>query len=333
MPVAHKPKVQFVLSIDTEEEWDWNGDFPEKEFSLNNVFEIPAFQLFCQDLGVKPTYLVDYAVANDEQCAKILKSIPRERCEIGAHLHPWANPPFFSPITEYLSHVINIPVEGVEAKLKELLQVIETNIGIQPRSFRTGRWGINGTVIKLLEQYDFEVDSSVYPLYHNEYFSCESAPSHNYWPALENTNNEKKEHNIFEIPVTCGFNRSNYVIAQKVHKLLEKRPFTWLKANGFLWHTLLLRKLYLSPELCSGKDMNRLIDNNLSKGNTFFHMYLHSSSLISNVTGLHNELNAREAICQRIAQVIKHLSAKADIEFLTLTEAKQKLTATDNVNA
>jgi GGDEF domain-containing protein len=68
--------------------------------------------------------------------------------------------------------------------------------------------------------------------------------------------------------------------------------------------------------------MNRLIDNKLSNGDSCFHMYLHSSSLIDNVTGLNNEVHAREQICRRISQVITHLSQVADIEFLTLTQAK-----------
>jgi len=332
MSIHYPAKVYFVLSVDTEEEWNWDDSFPEQDFSVSNVFEIPAFQAFCQELGIKPTYLVDYAVANNQECANILRGISNEHHEIGAHLHPWANPPFYSKTTEFSSHVINLPIEQVATKLSKLVTVIEENIGVSPRSFRTGRWGINGEVLQLLEKYNFAVDSSIYPLYRNDYFSCESAPSCHYWPSIENTNKSKTgEHNILEIPVTSGFNRTNYTIAQKLHKLLEKRPFTWLKANGFLWHTLLLRKLYLSPELCSSEDMSRLINNNIKKGDTFFHMYLHSSSLIANVTGLSNEQNARENICKRIAEVIETLSSKTEIEFLTLSQAREKMLEMDNI--
>jgi peptidoglycan/xylan/chitin deacetylase (PgdA/CDA1 family) len=333
MPFIRKPKVQFILSVDTEEEWDWSGSFPYKDFSINNVFEIPAFQLYCEELGIKPTYLVDHAMSNNIESAAILKELPRKHCEIGAHLHPWVNPPFTEKTTEFLSHVINLPIDIVEAKLVELISNIQTNIGVKPTSFRTGRWGINGAVIELLAKYGFEVDSSIYPLYHNNYFSCEAAPTGHYKPNLENTNidDSNQTHDILEIPVSCGFNRSNYSLSQKMHKTFEKRPFSWLKINGVLWHTLLLRKIYLSPELCTSKDMNRLIDNKLKNGDTCFHMYLHSSSLLDNVTGLNNELNARESICQRIGEVIHYLSLVADIEFLSLTEAKSKLTTLENV--
>lgn len=325
-----KPSVTFILSVDTEEEWDWSGPFPEKDFSVKNVYEIPAFQLFCQELGIKPTYLVDYAIANDPKGAEILKNIHHEHCEIGAHLHPWANPPFYGETSEYSSHVINLPLEQVEAKLTELTRVITENIGCQPKSFRTGRWGINGDVLKLIHASGIETDSSIYPLYHHQYFSCESAPSQQYWPDFSDTNKNSSQRDIFEIPVTCGFNRSNYRLAQKLHKILESAPFTWLRANSVLWHSLLLRKLYLSPELCSANDMNRLINTALKRQENVFHMYLHSSSLIDNTTGLNNEHNARENICQRIAQVIKHLQQHANIEFCTLSQARKKLTAKES---
>jgi len=330
MALLDRPKVQFILSVDTEEEWDWSGPFPDKNFSVDNVFEIPAFQLYCQELSIKPTYLVDHAVSNNVESAAILRELPSKHCEIGAHLHPWVNPPFTEKTTEFLSHVINLPIDIVEAKLDELISSIQTNIGVKPTSFRTGRWGVNGAVIELLAKYQFEVDSSIYPLYHNDYFTCETAPIKQYYPSLANTNihDKKQKH---KIPVSCGFNRSNYSLAQKMHRLFETRPFSWLKMNGVLWHTLLLRKIYLSPELCTSKDMNRLIDNKLKNDDSCFHMYLHSSSLLTDVTGLNNELNARENICQRISEVVHHLSRVADVEFVTLTEAKSKLTTLENV--
>lgn len=321
-----KPSVTFILSVDTEEEWDWSGSFPNSDFSVTNVGEIPAFQAFCQELYIKPTYLVDYAVANNEQSAKILKSINHEHCEIGAHLHPWANPPFYNETNEYSSHVINLPIEHVAEKLKALIEVIQKNLGCKPKTFRTGRWGINGDVLKLLHKNGINTDSSVYPLYNHQYFSCETAPTEHYWPSFSDTNNIGKQRDILEIPVTCGFNRTNYFLAQKTHKLLESRPFTWLRANSILWHSLLLRKLYLSPELCSANDMKRLINTSLKRKQGVFHMYLHSSSLIDNTTGLNNEINARENICQRIAQVIEHLQKHANVEFCTLSQARQKFT-------
>ena len=324
--VQQKPKILFTLTVDTEEEWDWSSEFPDKNFSVDNIQELPAFQNHCQNLGVKPTYLVDYAVADNVESAAVLKSFPASSCEIGAHLHPWANPPFFNENTEYLSHVINLPIGQVKQKLEKLIKVIETNVGVSPKSFRTGRWGINSQVLSLLAEHGIEVDTSVYPFYKNEYFSCENAPSQWYWPSFENSDEAGEQRNIIEIPVTCGFNRSNYYLSQLCHKIMESSPFSSLRLNGLLWHTLLLRKLYLSPELCSAADMKRLIKMELKRKQPVLHMYLHSSSLLTGVTGLNNESNAREAISRRISATIQFLKEQADVTFCTLSEAKSLLT-------
>lgn len=321
-----KKNVLFILSVDTEEEWDWSGPFPKKNLSVENVNELPAFQSFCQEYGIKPTYLVDYAVSDNIHSAEILKAFNKESCEIGAHLHPWANPPFENETNEFSSHVINLDIEYVEKKLKQLIHSIKSNIGYSPKSFRTGRWGINGEVLQLLNKYEINVDTSIYPLYNNEFFSCESAPIKHYWPDYSNTNQEGSQREILEIPVTVGFNRSNFKLWQKLHKIMESKPFSLLRLNGIFWHTKILRKLYLSPELCSGNEMVSLIDTSLTKGQTVFHMYLHSSSLLENVTGLSDQVNAREYICQQIGIALSHLESKANVTFCTMSEARNILT-------
>ena len=323
-----KANVIFILSVDTEEEWDWSGPFPNKDFSVGNVNELPAFQTFCQELGIKPTYLVDYAVSNNPHSASVLKALNKEYCEIGAHLHPWANPPFHGETDEFSSHVINLPIDLVEGKLKLLVSSIQTNIGCSPKAFRTGRWGINGEVLKLLQAYNFDLDTSIYPLYKNEFFSCESAPSQEYWPDYSNTNTKGQQREILEIPVTVGFNRSHYSLWQKLHRLMELKPFSWLRLNGIFWHTKILRKLYLSPELCSGKEMVTLIDTSLNKQQKILHMYLHSSSLLENVTGLSDQANAREHICQQMQIAVEHLKTKANVTFCTMSEARNLLQVT-----
>lgn len=331
MQLMSKPII-FILSVDTEEEWNWAGPFPNENFSVENVNEIPAFQSFCQELGIKPTYFVDYAVANNPLASSTLKQLNKNNCEIGAHLHPWANPPFYNETSEESSHVVNLPIEHVKEKLQMLKQEIITKIGQEPKSFRTGRWGISGEILQLLQDEGINVDSSIYPFFYNDYFSCENALTTPYWPSYHDTNAKGEQNQIFEIPVTVGFNRSSSHLWQKLHKKFEKPPFTWFRINGILWHTNILRKLYLSPELCSVKDMIALADKNINDGNTVLHMYLHSSSLIENVTGLSSQANARESMCNRIDSVIKHLTSKYEnIRFCTISEAKQSITTYSSI--
>ena len=321
-----KKSVLFILSVDTEEEWDWTGPFPSENFSVDNVNEIPAFQTFCQELGIKPTYFVDYAVANNKHSANILKELNSNYCEIGAHLHPWANPPFYHEANDESSHIINLPIDNVEQKLNLLISKISDEFNVEVKSFRSGRWGINGEILQLLHHKGIDIDSSIYPLYKTKYFSCEKAPNKPYWPDFENPNFKGKQRDILEIPVTVSFNRSKNQLNQELHKLFEYKPFSWLRVNGILWHTKLLRKLYLCPELCTGNDMKMLIDTQLSKGQDVFHMYLHSSSLLENVTGLSCSENTREYLCQQIKIAVEYLAKKSNITFCTISEARNILT-------
>jgi hypothetical protein len=321
-----KKSILFILTVDTEEEWDWNGPFPNENFSVKNIYELPAFQNFCQNLGIKPTYFIDYPVADDPNAIDIFKQFNSNYFEIGAHLHPWANPPFFNETSESSSHIINLPLNHVEQKLDKLLNKLEDNLNCTPTSFRSGRWGINGEILDLLYDKGINIDSSVYPLYKSEYFSCEQASNSPFWPSFNNTNQPGEQRDIFEIPVTVSFNRGDNIICQEIHKLFARKPFSWLRFNGILWHTKLLRKLYLCPELCTGNDMKMLIDTQLSKGQDVFHMYLHSSSLLENVTGLSCSENTREYLCQQIKIAVEHLAKKTDITFCTISEARNILT-------
>lgn len=318
----HKPDVLFILTIDTEEEWLWEDEFPSENCSVKNVERLPDFQAFCEQQHIRPTYFVDYAVAQDVTGMSVLKRfVENNKAEVGAHLHPWCNPPFFGKTTEAESHVINLPTVQVEQKLDTLTDIIRKNIGVAPRSFRSGRWGINGETMARLAARGYQVDSSVYPFYRNEFFTCEGAPTFPYWPSLTDPLQPSAQREIMEIPVSAGFNIANFDLGEKVHNTLSSPSLAWTKSIGVLWHSHLLRKIYLSPELTESADMNALIDSCLHNHHPVIHMYLHSSSLIDGATGLLNVDDAFSRICQRIASSLDHLKAKANIRFCTISEA------------
>jgi hypothetical protein len=318
-----KQDVLFVLTIDTEEEWLWDDEFPQHDCSVKNVAKLPDFQTFCASLGIRPTYFVDYAIANDATGSKILSQFAKENAaEIGAHLHPWCNPPYFGKTTEAESHVINLPIEQVEQKLDTLTDIIYQNIGVHPQSFRSGRWGINGQTLSLLASKGYKVDSSVYPFYKNDFFSCLGAPGYPYFPSFENALSPSSQRSLLELPVSAGFNIKNFKLGENIHDTLSQPPFSWVKSIGVLWHSKLLRKIYLSPELTKSEDMTTLVDQCLAKRHPVVHMYLHSSSLIDGATGLLNVEDAFTRICKRIENLVSHLETKANVRFCTISEAK-----------
>ena len=317
-----KPKVKFVISVDTEEEWDWSGPFPQNNFSVENIKLVPIFQEFCQKNGLRPTYFVDHAVAVDTESADILRQpLKQQQCEIAAHLHPWCNPPYYGVTGEKESHVVNLPLRVVEEKLRELTECITHSFDVKPRAFRTGRWGISGEVLALLTQYGYDIDSSVYPYYTHKYFSCQGAPLSPYWPSFDNVTKCSDQRKIIEVPVTVGFNWKNFDKANAFYERLSKSSAAKFKAVGLAWYLRLLRKHYLCPELSTAEEMIELIDNLMAQKQPIMHMYLHSSSFLTGVTGFVKSDDPLTTMLERIRGVIEHLKKTADVEFCTISEA------------
>lgn len=321
--MKNKTDLVFLLSVDTEEEWDWEGPFPEGEFSVENLHMLPEFQAFCTNRGIRPCYFVDYAAAAGiEQTSQFVEQVKNNECELGAHLHPWANPPFFDKPTESNSHVVNLPIEQVSDKLDALMELFAERFSYQPKSFRTGRWGISPQIMDLLWSRGFEVDSSVYPFYQNEFFSCQGSPTLPYWPSEQDVLSIGQQQNILELPVTVGFNRRPFAKANQVHQALDTPGLQTLKANALMWHSHLLRKIYMSPEVTEAQDMITLAENAIKENAPLIHMYFHSSNLISNGTGFFKAEKPFETICERISEVLAHLEKQHNLVFMTLSEAK-----------
>jgi hypothetical protein len=314
--------VLFVLSVDTEEEWDWSGPFPQQDFSVSNVGKLTHFQEMCDENGIRPTYFVDYAVADNAASVVILKSfLAKNCCEIGAHLHPWCNPPFFGHIGEEESNVVNLPIEQVEQKLVALINRLVEQFGIAPRSFRTGRWGIDGKVMQLLIKQGFNIDSSVYPYYRNKFYSSYETPNLPYWPNLNNPLVANNQRSIYEFPITSGFNHSNFELCEKFYQLLSHSTINWSRLVGIAWQTRLLRKSCLSPELFEVDEMLNLCRVAIKKNYPVLHMFMHSSCLIDNNNSLVGKHNAYEYISGAIKQVVTQLQKEFDIQFCTISEA------------
>ncbi|GLR70925.1 polysaccharide deacetylase family protein [Agaribacter marinus] len=321
--MTNKTDLVFILSVDTEEEWDWNGPFPEKDFSVENLHALPQFQQFCMRLGIRPCYFVDYAAAKGlDPSSEFMQLVQKNTCELGAHLHPWANPPIFEKPTEENSHVVNLPLTQVEQKLDALMQVFAEKFEYRPRAFRTGRWGISAEIMDLLWSRGFTVDSSVYPFYENEYFSCQGSPTLPYWPATSDVLSCGEQRNILEMPVTVGFNRQPFELANKINRTLDSPNLQKVKANAILWHSKLLRKIYMSPEVTSSSNMISLCDSVDTQKQPIIHMYLHSSNLIQSGTGVMDSEEPYALITRRIKNVIEHLKKQHNVTFMTLSEAK-----------
>lgn len=316
----------FILSVDTEEEWDWEGPFPHDEISVENIQKLPKFQKSMAEIGIKPTYFLDYAVIENDDSRAVLQNLLAEYPDIeyGAHLHPWVTPPASATLSEEESHIVNLPIDLVRQQLDTLVSAIETNFGRAPTSFRSGRWGINDNILNYLIEKGFTVDSSVYPYYKNKWFSCEDDTS---VPTWKTPNTHAPDKKIFELPVTVGFNRKDYAASNKWFKTLEQAPLKYAHPIGLLWKTNLLKKIYLSPELSNSNDMIQLCQTALENDYPVIHMYMHSSSLLPGISQYVKTRGDKEKLIHRIERVLNYLNTHCDVRVCTISEAADTLTA------
>lgn len=321
-------KPLFILTVDTEEEWDWTRDFPRPPFSTQNIEQIPDFQSFCKELDVRPTYFTDYAVVDNDEHAQILKHyFDAGECDIGAHLHPWATPPFEETVNETNSHAVNLPLELFQRKISVLTDKLETTFGHHPYSYRAGRWGINNAHLKILHEHGYRIDSSVRPYYRDQHFSYAKAPTSPYWPSSDDAMKETYETpGIFEVPATSGYNFSNFEQLDKLHEKLSTPPLNRLRLIGILWRLHLLRKITITPEDTDHADICRCIDACINRGDKVINMFFHSSDLLPGCTQYVQSDEDKISFIDTIKRCVEHLRSRHDAQMTTMREIRQQLT-------
>ncbi len=154
----------FVITLDTEPDNEWGR--PPVATTQNARF-VPRFHELCVRLGFKITYLLTLEMAEDPFLRDYLQ--PRLRageCEIGAHLHPWNTPPLVPATEDDMKHhpyPYEYPLDIQRLKLQALVDAIGHHYGVQPVSYKAGRWGLDGPHAVLLDEMGFRADTSVCP--------------------------------------------------------------------------------------------------------------------------------------------------------------------------
>ena len=156
--------MQFIITIDTEGDNQWDPALPP---GTENIKFVPRFQELCDRYRFPPTYLCTYEVVDSTAFDDVLLPLPAAgRAEIGAHLHPWTNPPFSEwdrSETTY-AYPSELPAPVFSKKLEALTALLTKKLGAPPRSYRAGRWGLSAAHIPVLIELGYIVDCSVTPL-------------------------------------------------------------------------------------------------------------------------------------------------------------------------
>lgn len=153
---------RFAVFVDTEEEFDWNAPFRRDGWGTSAIAALPAAHARFRESGAAVTYVVDHPVASDPAAVDALRAIAEDaRAEIGAHLHPWVNPPFIETVSGPNSFAGNLPRALEAAKLDALGRTLTAALGRAPRIYRAGRYGIGPNTHALLAERGYRIDASI----------------------------------------------------------------------------------------------------------------------------------------------------------------------------
>lgn len=262
---------RFMLTVDTEEEFDWGAPKGRSNHSTDSIAELRKFQQFCEGHGVVPLYLVDHPIAASQVAGEVLGEAARAgRCEIGLHLHPWVNPPFLEELSEFNSYAGNLAPDLEREKFLRLRERIEQTFGVAPISYRAGRYGTGPHTAAILQEAGFAVDSSVRPLFD---YSASGAP--NYWHHPLRPYWLDHPGGLMELPLTTVFWGPLRKQARWFYPLLWRAP----RLRGALSKFGLLERIPLTPEGISSEEALRGIDIALDDGLPLLMFSFHSPSL------------------------------------------------------
>ncbi|WP_338240408.1 polysaccharide deacetylase family protein [Aurantiacibacter hainanensis] len=262
---------RFLLTVDTEEDFDWDRPLARDSHDTRHVSQLGKFQQFCENEDVVPVYLVDWPIANSQTAAQILREpLIDGRAEIGVQLHPWVNPPFQEEVTQHNSFAGNLPPDLEDRKIGMLREAIEKNFGLAPLIYRAGRYGLGRHTAASLERHGIAIDTSVRPLF--DYSSAGGPdyrfhPRHPYWIDDDRT--------LLELPLTSSY----WGMLRQQGGLIYPRLWRVPSMRGVLARLGLLERVPLTPEGVSVEEAIRGIDIALDDGLPLLVLSFHSPSL------------------------------------------------------
>lgn len=319
--------MKFILSIDTEGDNQWDHG---RELTVENIKFVPRFQELCEKYSIKPTYLVTSEVCEDTFAKEIFTDyLLKDKAEIGTHLHSWTTPPFLDQVgfryndpnhafaTEFSENLIN-------EKVKNLTNQIETSFGKRPLSFRSGRFGFNETLARILTDNSYLVDSSVTP--YTSWSVHKGIPDGKGGPDFVDKTPFPYNYNfhngsLLEIPVTILPTR----FPLKTNKTLARYYFRNVDNSLFLrlFRKLLYsnQPLWLRPHRWMDIDkFDELINEAMTIKLPYLVMMFHSSELMPGSSIYRTDKDSIEKLYD-LLECFFVLLNKENISSVTLTEA------------
>lgn len=272
----------FTMTIDTEEEWDWDSGWPCRNLSVENIGHLPKFQRLCSRHGVATTYFTDQAVFDNAGSRQILLEVARQKnVEIGMHIHPWNTPPFDPdlPVNSRDTFIHNLQPEVIIAKLENVYRRFVDN-GLKPTSFRGGRYSCGPVVQGFLRDKGFLADASVVPY---TTWKDPGAPDYRHRDLYPVRLPPRRggDQPLWEIPLTLGFTRRPYHFWRRAFSCIENSWLSKLRLIGIAERVGLVRRVWLNFEQALGRNMLPFLRKLRHMNLPCVCLTVHSSSLMA----------------------------------------------------
>ncbi|MBI4881007.1 MAG: WalW protein [Planctomycetes bacterium] len=275
---ASAPREQpprLIVLIAVEEEFDWRAGFQRSATAVTHLADLEKSLSLFESRGVKPTGLLTYPVVEAAGSSGPLHEIARSgRMDLGAHLHPWVTPPFTEELSRGNSFPGNLPAALEEAKVAAIRARIEESLGLRPRIYQAGRYGLGPNTYSILVRHGFLVSMSASPPFD---FRAEGGPDFSAAQATPSWVGPEKT--LLELPVTGGFVGRAGRGAAALYRLAKARRWRFARLPALFARAGLVERMRLSPEGHSAEDLRRLTLALRARGVDVFTLSFHSPSL------------------------------------------------------
>jgi len=307
--------MKLVVTIDVEEEGLFQDRYEPKAVSVDNVRHLARLDGVVRHWGIRPTLLVTHAVASHRPHHEVLLNL-RDRwgAEIGAHLHHWNTPPLESlphpdPVPSEL-----IPTRLLQEKMESLFRALG-DMGVEPSSFRMGRFNIGPRMLSVLEGTRIQVDSSICPT--RKYYGGPDhlfAPEDPYFPDPADLRRAGSSR-ILEVPLTV------LPLTRRLGRFLGRMDGRSLFPDAWIaWFSKNLGSFPAQPVWTGLNRLKIAAMIHRSRGGQVLTIFFHSSEIMAGGSPYHRTEEEVDRFLKRLDSFFAWLRQELSVESLTLSE-------------
>ena len=294
-PLTPENKPRLITVVDTEEEFDWSKPFSRQTTSVQHMRSIDRLQTVAESHGVRPVYVVDYPVVSQQQAWQPLRQFLKQgRASIGAHLHPWVNPPFEECLSARNSYHGNLDRDLEFRKLATLTARIQQTFDLDPVTYKAGRYGIGANTYAILSGLGYKIDLSPAPP-----LDCSGDGGPDF---------SRMDCEPFQDPATglvvapgsgafCGWWPGD---RESAHRWATSAWRAKLHANALLNRSGAVQRLWLTPEAFDLPELIAITKYLLNQGHRLFVISLHSPTVMPGGTPFGRTEQEVQAVLSRL---------------------------------